>query len=283
MRAREAGIEALCLEPARLRRIATRTTARSSSALRARDVGPGLPGRLHAAGRRAAARRVSQPHPEHPPVAAAGVSRARRAAAGARARRARVRRDGASGRRRARRRADRPQAAVPVLDDDTVETLSARILVEEHRLYPEAIRLVLDGGWRVEGRRFVCSRPATTGLDVERQHRHFRRAVDPHRDVDRSDAAADEHRRVARAAPRPATTGNFLRGDGADDRQHDLSAVRVAREHERNLERGRFGRAAAGRARAGRRCPSRRVTTRGDVGWPLASRTGCRRDRASRP
>jgi phosphoribosylglycinamide formyltransferase-1 len=47
------------------------------------------------------------------------------------------------------------QAAVPVLDDDTVESLSARILVEEHRIYPEAIARVLDGGWRVEGRRFV--------------------------------------------------------------------------------------------------------------------------------
>jgi phosphoribosylglycinamide formyltransferase-1 len=47
------------------------------------------------------------------------------------------------------------QAAVPVLDADTVETLAARILAEEHRLYPEAIRIVLDGGWRVEGRRFV--------------------------------------------------------------------------------------------------------------------------------
>ena len=47
------------------------------------------------------------------------------------------------------------QAAVPVLDDDTVDTLSARILVEEHRLYPEAIALVLAGGWSVEGRRFV--------------------------------------------------------------------------------------------------------------------------------
>ena len=47
------------------------------------------------------------------------------------------------------------QAAVPVLDDDTLETLSARILVEEHRIYPEAIRLVLDGDWSVEGRRFV--------------------------------------------------------------------------------------------------------------------------------
>jgi phosphoribosylglycinamide formyltransferase-1 len=47
------------------------------------------------------------------------------------------------------------QAAVPVLEDDTVDSLSARILVEEHRLYPEAIGLVLDGGWRIEGRRFV--------------------------------------------------------------------------------------------------------------------------------
>jgi phosphoribosylglycinamide formyltransferase-1 len=47
------------------------------------------------------------------------------------------------------------QAAVPLLPGDTAETLSARILPEEHRLYPEAIRLVLDGGWRIEGRRFV--------------------------------------------------------------------------------------------------------------------------------
>lgn len=47
------------------------------------------------------------------------------------------------------------QSSVPVRDDDTVETLSARILAIEHRLYPEAIQLVLDGGWRLEGRRFV--------------------------------------------------------------------------------------------------------------------------------
>ena len=39
------------------------------------------------------------------------------------------------------------QAAVPVREDDTVETLSARILVEEHRLYPMAVQMVLDGGW----------------------------------------------------------------------------------------------------------------------------------------
>jgi phosphoribosylglycinamide formyltransferase-1 len=51
------------------------------------------------------------------------------------------------------------QAPVPLLDDDTVESLSARILVEEHRLYPEAIRIVLGGGWSVVGRRFIC-RPA---------------------------------------------------------------------------------------------------------------------------
>jgi phosphoribosylglycinamide formyltransferase-1 len=45
------------------------------------------------------------------------------------------------------------QAAVPVEDDDTVESLSARILREEHRIYSEAIRLVLEGAYRIEGRR----------------------------------------------------------------------------------------------------------------------------------
>ena len=47
------------------------------------------------------------------------------------------------------------QTAVPVLDQDTVESLSSRVLVEERRLYPEAIGLVLDAGWSVQGRRFV--------------------------------------------------------------------------------------------------------------------------------
>ena len=45
------------------------------------------------------------------------------------------------------------QAAVPVLDDDDVATLTARILVEEHRLYPAAIRAVAEGRVRSEGRR----------------------------------------------------------------------------------------------------------------------------------
>jgi phosphoribosylglycinamide formyltransferase-1 len=49
------------------------------------------------------------------------------------------------------------QQAVPVLPDDTVETLSTRILIEEHKLYPAAIKKVLDPGWRVVGRRFVPS------------------------------------------------------------------------------------------------------------------------------
>lgn len=47
------------------------------------------------------------------------------------------------------------QAAVPVRDGETPESLSQRILVEEHRLYPEAVRVVLAGGWQVLGRRFV--------------------------------------------------------------------------------------------------------------------------------
>jgi phosphoribosylglycinamide formyltransferase-1 len=45
------------------------------------------------------------------------------------------------------------QAAVPVLNDDTADTLAARILVQEHRIYSEAIALVLSGRYRIEGRR----------------------------------------------------------------------------------------------------------------------------------
>jgi phosphoribosylglycinamide formyltransferase-1 len=52
------------------------------------------------------------------------------------------------------------QATVPVLPDDTSETLAARILREEHRLYPAAIALVLNGGWRIDGRRFLPPRGA---------------------------------------------------------------------------------------------------------------------------
>jgi phosphoribosylglycinamide formyltransferase-1 len=47
------------------------------------------------------------------------------------------------------------QSAIPVLDDDTPDTLAARILVEEHRIYPLAVQTVLDGGWTIDGRRFT--------------------------------------------------------------------------------------------------------------------------------
>jgi phosphoribosylglycinamide formyltransferase-1 len=49
------------------------------------------------------------------------------------------------------------QAAVPVEPGDTEETLSARILAQEHRLYPEAIRLFAEGRLRIEGRRVIVT------------------------------------------------------------------------------------------------------------------------------
>jgi phosphoribosylglycinamide formyltransferase 1 len=50
------------------------------------------------------------------------------------------------------------QSCVPVRDHDTAETLGARILIEEHRIYPEAIRIMFDEKWTLEGRRFVLTR-----------------------------------------------------------------------------------------------------------------------------
>jgi phosphoribosylglycinamide formyltransferase-1 len=47
------------------------------------------------------------------------------------------------------------QATVRVLDDDTEATLSARILAEEHRIYSEAVRIVLEGRYKIEGRRVI--------------------------------------------------------------------------------------------------------------------------------
>jgi len=48
------------------------------------------------------------------------------------------------------------QEPVPVRDGDDVDTLAARILEREHHLYPLAIQLLLNGGWRIEGRRFLA-------------------------------------------------------------------------------------------------------------------------------
>ena len=47
------------------------------------------------------------------------------------------------------------QAAVPVFDRDTLEALSARILVEEHKIYSEAIAWIARGNYRIEGRRVI--------------------------------------------------------------------------------------------------------------------------------
>jgi phosphoribosylglycinamide formyltransferase-1 len=49
------------------------------------------------------------------------------------------------------------QAAIPVRDDDTEATLSERILAEEHRIYTEAVTMVLDGQYKIAGRRVVGS------------------------------------------------------------------------------------------------------------------------------
>ena len=48
------------------------------------------------------------------------------------------------------------QSVVPLRDDDTDESLSARILAEEHRIYTDAVRLILSGNYRIEGRRVIA-------------------------------------------------------------------------------------------------------------------------------
>jgi len=55
------------------------------------------------------------------------------------------------------------QAAVPVKPEDTAETLAARILEQEHRIFPEALRLVADGRVTVDGRRVILRQDATAG------------------------------------------------------------------------------------------------------------------------
>jgi len=53
------------------------------------------------------------------------------------------------------------QRSVAVMPGDTTDTLAARILEQEHLAYPEAVQLMLDGGWRLEGRRFVAPKSRT--------------------------------------------------------------------------------------------------------------------------
>ena len=47
------------------------------------------------------------------------------------------------------------QAVVPVMPGDTAGSLSARILAEEHRIYPEAVALIVSGNYRIDGRRII--------------------------------------------------------------------------------------------------------------------------------
>jgi phosphoribosylglycinamide formyltransferase 1 len=54
------------------------------------------------------------------------------------------------------------QACVPIEDRDTPETLSERILREEHRIYTEAVKIVLEGRYRMEGRRVLLELPKVT-------------------------------------------------------------------------------------------------------------------------
>jgi len=56
------------------------------------------------------------------------------------------------------------QGAVAVRDDDTPETLAARILTVEHRIYPQALRLLAEGGIRLEGR--VCKTTGSAARDA---------------------------------------------------------------------------------------------------------------------
>lgn len=56
------------------------------------------------------------------------------------------------------------QAIVPVLDDDTEETLQKRILIEEHKLYVEAVAKIANGKYRIEGRRVLTESPLTAKL-----------------------------------------------------------------------------------------------------------------------
>ncbi len=55
------------------------------------------------------------------------------------------------------------QASVPVLDEDDAHSLSDRILKEEHRIYSEALRLVISGNYRIEGRRVIRTAPKPAG------------------------------------------------------------------------------------------------------------------------
>lgn len=58
------------------------------------------------------------------------------------------------------------QAAVPIFDNDTTETLAARILVQEHKIYPRAVQLFAEGRLRVDGRRVFIDDAKPDGEEI---------------------------------------------------------------------------------------------------------------------
>ncbi len=58
------------------------------------------------------------------------------------------------------------QAVVPVLDDDTHDTLAARILIQEHKIFPMAVRLYAQGRLKIQGRRVVITPPVSVADEV---------------------------------------------------------------------------------------------------------------------
>ena len=66
------------------------------------------------------------------------------------------------------------QSAVPIRDDDTVESLSERILAEEHRIYSQAARIVLEGRFRIDGRRVIIlsGAPISNNLATNAAKKH---------------------------------------------------------------------------------------------------------------
>ena len=139
--------------------------------------GSRLSGRLHAACRCANAGRVSRPDPEHPPVASAGVPGTRRAATGARARRARVGRDGPPGHVGTGRRADRRCSPRSRCSPTTPSTRCRRASWSKSIGFtPKRFDWCSTGAGRLRaGASYVG---AVLSGAPQCQHGHFRRAVD---------------------------------------------------------------------------------------------------------
>jgi phosphoribosylglycinamide formyltransferase-1 len=62
------------------------------------------------------------------------------------------------------------QSAVPIRNDDTVESLSERILAEEHRIYSQAVRIVLEGRFRIDGRRVIILSGVPISKNAAKNH-----------------------------------------------------------------------------------------------------------------